>query len=407
MFIENSLMRQSIMERLTQLHYIEININDSDFSRRLFSFDLDYKWETPYVHFFIKPYNSYTTCIMLVSDEGWTDHAKSEDELCAFQSYVEEELGTYYYNLKLLTVVVSDNACRHLASNKNTVAIRDGKIYKKTSVDIDLRSELKVISTCYNYARAKKMRNEVLDSFYGGYKVVATYWICMLMVASFFMTNKLNLKPLEWDSVLSYKKFYTLITYLFMHNGILHLVGNLAGIIVVGRALESKIGLKKFVLVFFGSGILSGVASALYKIDSLDYSATVGCSGAVFGLIGAWVVVSSYDFNYRDLNVTNLITSLIVSIGYLFLCSRNENVDNPAHIAGFIFGIATIIAIECIESIAEDEKLILSDAYIRKREDKFEYFNRPLVEKTLVTEKEREGKEHDVSRDNKSRWIRF
>lgn len=410
MLIDNKMMRWSIAERLTQLHYTEINTDENEFSRRLFTFDLHSKWELPFVSLFIKPYNTHTTCIMIVADDGgWYDHARSEDELYVFQNYVREELGAYYYNLKLLTVVISEHPYRHLKANDNTVAIKDGKICRRTFFDRKLKKDLKALSSCYNYARAKTLRNEVFDSFYGGYRVQGIYLLCLLMIVAYFNMTKWNLSPLSVNGLFYQKNVLSLVTYLFMHDGIGHLDGNIVALFIVGRSLESKVGLTKFLGIFFGSGILGGLIATAFRYDTLNPIGTVGCSGAVFGLIGAWVVVSSYDFNCKDLNLINLIVSLGVGTGYLYLCSRGEMVDNAVHIAGFVCGMAVLIAIENMERIGKDEMLIKSDGYIRSRQEEYEFFNKPAIEKAkiLANKEENERDLRDLSRNTQPKWVRF
>lgn len=410
MFVDNKLMRWSITERLTQLHYTEINTSEDEFSRRLFTFDLHSKWRLPFVSLFIKPYKSHTTCIMVVADDGgWYDHARSEDELYVFQNYVREELGTYYYNLKLLTVVISDHPYRHLKANDNTVAIKDGKICRRTFFDKELKKDLKALSSCYNYARAKTLRSEVFDSFYGGYRVQGTYWLCLLIVVAFFNMTRWNLSPLSVHGLFYQKNILSLVTYLLMHDSVSHLIGNLVALFIIGRSLEAKIGLTKFITIFFGSGILGGLIATAFRYDTLNSIATVGCSGAVFGLLGAWVIASSYDFNCHDLNLVNFITSSSVGAGYIYLCSRNENVDNATHIAGFICGMAVIILIENLERIGKDEMIILTDSYVRDRKEEYKFFNKPAVEKAKILAKKEEDKEtlDDISRNSQPKWVRF
>ena len=410
MFVDNKMMRYSIKERLTQLHYVEINDSEGDFSRRLFTFDIDSKWKLPYVSLFIKPYKSHTSCIRVISDENESyDHARSEDELYVFQNYVKEELGTYYYNLKLLTVVIADHPYRHLKANDNTVAIKDGKICRRTFFDRELKKDLKALSSCYNYARAKMIRSEVLDSFYGGYRVQGAYLLCAILAFAYWNMSKWNLEPLSVHGLFYQKNILSLVSYMFMHGGISHLVGNIIALLVIGRGLESKIGLTKFMSIFLSGGILSGLLATAYRYDTLNPIATVGASGAIFALLGAWIVVSSYDFNCKDLNIVNFLIDTLVGAGYLYMCSKNENVDNAVHVAGFLCGMAIIIAIENMERIGKDEAIIKTDAYIRERQEEFAFFNKSAVEKAKIIEnkEQNKGDTNDVPRDIKSEWIRI
>ncbi len=74
---------------------------------------------------------------------------------------------------------------------------------------------------------------------------------------------------------------HTLLTHIFLHGSPRHLIGNLFALALFGSVLERLVGWRRFLLVF----ILGGLASALG--DILFYEATIGASGAVFGILGA------------------------------------------------------------------------------------------------------------------------
>src|SRR3989344_4254295 len=73
---------------------------------------------------------------------------------------------------------------------------------------------------------------------------------------------------------------YTLITAIFLHSGIPHLFYNLFGLALFGSILEHIIGSKKFLILFF----VSGLAASLVSIPF--YARVLGASGAIFGILG-------------------------------------------------------------------------------------------------------------------------
>ena len=73
---------------------------------------------------------------------------------------------------------------------------------------------------------------------------------------------------------------YTLVTAIFLHSGIPHLFYNLFGLALFGSILEHIIGSKKFLILFF----VSGLAASLVSIPF--YARVLGASGAIFGILG-------------------------------------------------------------------------------------------------------------------------
>ena len=72
---------------------------------------------------------------------------------------------------------------------------------------------------------------------------------------------------------------FTLITSMFLHGSLFHLLSNMFALFLFGLLLEHEIGTKKFLVVYFTSGIIAGAAG------SLLYPSLLGASGAIFGVI--------------------------------------------------------------------------------------------------------------------------
>ncbi|MDQ4148700.1 MAG: rhomboid family intramembrane serine protease [Actinomycetota bacterium] len=90
--------------------------------------------------------------------------------------------------------------------------------------------------------------------------------------------------PLRDKSVLG-----SIVTSMFLHGGILHLGGNMLFLWVFGNNIEDRLGRVKFLLFYFVVGIAAGLAHVLANPDS--QIPTVGASGAVSGLLGAYMVL--------------------------------------------------------------------------------------------------------------------
>jgi membrane associated rhomboid family serine protease len=124
-------------------------------------------------------------------------------------------------------------------------------------------------------------------------------------------------------------EWYRLFTVALTHGGILHLGFNMYSLMVLGNPLEEAFGKQKFLIVFFFSLLTGSLTSAYFA--SL-YSASVGASGAIFGLFGALAIVGK--------KIGADIRSIVVIIGINFAFGfAIGGVDWRAHLGGLIGGV--------------------------------------------------------------------
>jgi membrane associated rhomboid family serine protease len=124
-------------------------------------------------------------------------------------------------------------------------------------------------------------------------------------------------------------QWYRLFTVALTHGGILHLGFNMYSLMVLGNPLEEAFGKQKFLIVFFFSLLTGSLTSAYFA--SL-YSASVGASGAIFGLFGALAIVGK--------KIGADIRSIVVIIGINFAFGfAIGGVDWRAHLGGLIGGV--------------------------------------------------------------------
>lgn len=143
--------------------------------------------------------------------------------------------------------------------------------------------------------------------------------------------NKLMLVgPLVWEEP------WRLFTYILMHGSWLHLLMNTLAFYQLAQFCEILYGTWRFQLIFILSGILGGVASVWWN----PYVNTVGASGAIMGLMGAILAytVVLKDHLPADLK-SQMIRDVVVTCGLTaFLGFTIPNIDNAAHLGGFISG---------------------------------------------------------------------
>ncbi len=112
------------------------------------------------------------------------------------------------------------------------------------------------------------------------------WWAIKIAIAtSIIFVLQIFYQPLTDDlalvsaSVLS--RPWILITHMFAHASFEHLFFNMFALVFFGSVLEKIIGGKKFLMIYFLSGIIAGFGTLPF------YNASIGASGAIFGIIGA------------------------------------------------------------------------------------------------------------------------
>lgn len=128
---------------------------------------------------------------------------------------------------------------------------------------------------------------------------------------------------------------YRLLTSAFLHGGLLHLLLNMYAIYLFGPQIEAALGRLRFIALYLVSA-LGG--SALSYAFAAPNQPSLGASGAVFGLLGAFLVVS------RKLrrDTTSVMVLLAINFAYGFLVPR---VDWRAHLGGLIAGALVALAL--------------------------------------------------------------
>lgn len=144
-------------------------------------------------------------------------------------------------------------------------------------------------------------------------------------------------------------EWYRLITYVFLHGGIEHLINNMLILYFMGNAVEKQLGRIRYIILYFCSGILAAIGSIVYNgyvqtgtvswnaITSVyDYPVCIGASGAIFGVTGTILYVVLVNQG-NVLGISKLRILLFVALS-IYGGLVDTGVDNAAHIAGVIAG---------------------------------------------------------------------
>lgn len=138
---------------------------------------------------------------------------------------------------------------------------------------------------------------------------------------------------LQVDKIVHHHHGWRLITCMWLHAGVFHVLANMLSLIIVGIRIEREFGFVKFGALYVVSGLGGSILSALFERSSIS----VGASGAVFGLLGG--MLSELFMNrtmYTNIagHVLGLVAIVIINLGLGTL----PHVDNFAHIGGFLSG---------------------------------------------------------------------
>ena len=169
-------------------------------------------------------------------------------------------------------------------------------------------------------------------------KPVITYVLILINVLVFLISILFDMK----EEVILYGgnhrelirlgDYYRLITSMFIHVDLLHLLCNCYSLYVVGNQIESFFGKTKYLIIYFGSGIIASLLSICFNT-----SFSIGASGAIFGLLGS---ILYFGYHYR-LYLGNVLKTQIIPLIILNLLIgfASTGIDNAAHIGGLIGGI--------------------------------------------------------------------
>jgi membrane associated rhomboid family serine protease len=131
-------------------------------------------------------------------------------------------------------------------------------------------------------------------------------------------------------------QYWRLFTVMFLHANLIHLAFNMYALYLFGNLIEDALGTLRFLGIYLLCGLLASVTSFSF---SQPLGIAVGASGAIFGLLGAWV---AYNYRRRGtaLASANLRSALMIVAINVFLGFSIAGIDNFAHLGGLASGAA-------------------------------------------------------------------
>ena len=134
-------------------------------------------------------------------------------------------------------------------------------------------------------------------------------------------------------------EWWRIISSIFLHYGVLHLVLNMNALFVIGPLVERFFGSTRFFFLYFYSGIMGGIVSLWHS----PLIVRAGASGAIFGLIGGMTAIAFIP----KLRPPAFIAKMLISSGVFFVVVNSAIglsvpfIDNAGHFGGLIGGAIT------------------------------------------------------------------
>lgn len=268
------------------------------------------------------------------------DHEKMMDrldQLIAFVGFSFEELHIYYLTEKTIDFTEFNYSTRPKIKYS---AIHKLNEYKNVSSHLVTKQQISKAKDAPTTTYKNKIFNaSLVDKFmlkfspFTYFLVLLNVIIWLFIVLVFRKDSQINL--IDYGGLVHFNvvegEWYRLLSHMFLHADFTHLLMNMFTLIIFGKLIEGALGSLKMGMIYFISGLFAGLLSL--SIDTVSIS--IGASGGIFGLIGAFIV---YLFTKKSVNnqfvVQTLIGIVILSLLTLFI----NNVNHFAHLGGFLGG---------------------------------------------------------------------
>lgn len=342
------------------------------------------------VHYFVTKENYAPIYVHGVKDEIWLENLDGpyriirinsnrifNEEQFRFDQYKIKDIlrqirrKTMSFNVNALNINL--NADEKTDNNQGLKHIDNIRIsnfedinQNKSMLDIfpniksNLRSDTTGLEMVFNVTndinKKTESDNKRYEKIFSPKKIYITYFIMFVCIISYIFTYLLGdgptgltlLKMGANESILLKSgQFYRLITYGFLHAGVVHLFCNMYSLYVIGPQVESKFGKSRFIVIYLLSMIAGGLASVIFNADTIS----VGASGAIFGLLGAFLYFGlRFRIYFKDSLKSSIIPVIVLNLCIGFMI---PGIDNFCHIGGLIAGFLSSMAV----GIPEDKIL--------------------------------------------------
>jgi len=159
---------------------------------------------------------------------------------------------------------------------------------------------------------------------------VTAYFYTSILGGNFVVTNlDVLVKIGQYNKLVFEGWYWQLITSMFVHVSLVHLVGNMFFLVIFGLRAEDLFKNLEYFLIYFSSGLAGNLLTLLMGTEVIS----AGASGAIFGLFGACTIYM------RKTIGGSIAGALIYSFLILIIASTSPRVNLLAHFGGLIAGL--------------------------------------------------------------------
>ncbi len=338
------------------------------------------------LHYFITEKNYNPIILQGAEDEIWLENLNSDykiirivsnhiinDEQFSFDIYKTKHVlrkikkKTFTFSLNVLSFYTDLEDDVKIESNKkiDCISLYDIEDLSKYNVVIDAFPDIssKVEFTEEGFQLFMKITSDInkknkddsvkVDEVFKPKIPVVTYTIIAINTIIFILMYLADYKDYiygqfcNWgEGVVVHHEYFRLITGAFLHGDAVHMglstthfLLNMYSLYVIGTQMESYMGKIKYIIIYLFSAFLGNLLS----ITINGNVASVGASGAIFGLLGSMLY---FGYHYRvylgQVIKSQIIPILLLNLGIGFMI---DGIDNSAHIGGLIGGALMTMAL--------------------------------------------------------------
>ncbi len=329
------------------------------------------------LHYFITKLNYSPIIVQGVENEIWLQNLDEDykvirivnnyihnDEQLDFDAYKTKKMikqikrKTFSFKIKVLSILtdVGENVDRSKTYDdidityiKDDSELKKDKLLKEKFPDLSKNLEyseegfqlfLKITTEINKKNRSEAMEN---DSIFQKKPIILTYGILGILALIFIYSLIGDADSLVFNYSVNgvfvrSGQIYRLLTGTFIHIDVMHFLCNAYSLYIIGTQIENFYGRSKFLLIY----LVSAICGSLLSI-AMTNSLSIGASGAIFGLLGAYAY---FGYHYRVYFGTVLLRQIVpiiilnLAIGFMV-----PGIDNFAHIGGLIGGFLISMAL--------------------------------------------------------------
>ena len=231
-----------------------------------------------------------------------------------------------------------------------------------------------------------------------------TPWVLRLVIANTAMFVLVALMPglsylLAFVPAAVLVRPWTIVTYMFMHAGLMHLLLNMLGLFFFGPRLEARLGSGHFLALYFVSGMLGAVLTFVLA----PFAPVVGASGAVMGVLAAYARFWPHDriliWGILPVSAWLMVIATALYSIWAGLTGSGGNVAHFAHLGGLVAGWLYVVVLDrrrknawpsarkAVREIADPSRDRV-ERWTRIRPEELHEINRTEVERLLAKVKE-------------------